>query len=383
MAWTVYQLFLAGLMLITGSINTLSTKWADKCYASGNPEYGKAYAEERKFDHPFLQSVGMFIGELSCLLVFKFIFFASKRQVNAGKELSAGTKRLIDGNQGFHPIVFWPAALCDMCGTTLMYIGLNMTDASSFQMLRGAVIVFTALLSVTFLGRSISKQMWLGILFVILGLVVVGLADFFQPKDPNDVTDTNLVITGDLLIVIAQIITASQMVYEEKYVSRHSVAPLQAVGWEGFFGFITLSVLLVPMYFIQVGPGGSFITSDPEYRLENALDAFYQMGSNPLIIVAQLGNVISIAFFNFAGISVTRELSATTRMVLDSLRTVVIWVVSVIIWDPFVPLQIPGFLLLGLGTAVYNGLLNKPYRMLRNRLCRRETELDDEEPIIN
>jgi len=30
MGFTPYQLFLAGLMLITGSINTLSTKWADR-----------------------------------------------------------------------------------------------------------------------------------------------------------------------------------------------------------------------------------------------------------------------------------------------------------------------------------------------------------------
>lgn len=29
MAWTKYQLFLAGLMLVTGSINTLSAKWVE------------------------------------------------------------------------------------------------------------------------------------------------------------------------------------------------------------------------------------------------------------------------------------------------------------------------------------------------------------------
>ena len=39
--------------------------------------------------------------------------------------------------------------------------------------------------------------------------------------------------SGDLLIVIAQIITAAQMVYEEKFVTRHNIPPLQAVGWEG------------------------------------------------------------------------------------------------------------------------------------------------------
>ena len=59
------------------------------------------------------------------------------------------------------------------------------------------------------------------------------------------------------------------------------------------------------------------------------------------ILYILVGNVVSIAFFNFSGISVTRELSATTRMVLDSLRTIVVWAVSAV-WDPLNPAQIPG-----------------------------------------
>jgi hypothetical protein len=63
-----------------------------------------------------------------------------------------------------------------------------------------------------------------------------------------------------------------------------------------------------------------------------------------------LGNVFSIAFFNFAGISVTKELSSTTRMVLDSGRTLVIWAVSLALsWQAFYPLQIVGFVLLVIG----------------------------------
>lgn len=54
---------------------------------------------------------------------------------------------------------------------------------------------------------------------------------------------------------------------------------------------------------------------------------------NYVIIV---GTVISIAFFNFAGVSVTKELSATTRMVLDSVRTLVIWSASLMLqWQKF------------------------------------------------
>ena len=44
------------------------------------------------------------------------------------------------------------------------------------------------------------------------------------------------------------------MVLEEKIVTKHNVPALQAVGWEGVFGFTTLSVLLIPFYFIWVGP---------------------------------------------------------------------------------------------------------------------------------
>lgn len=121
----------------------------------------------------------------------------------------------------------------------------------------------------------------------------------------------------------------------------------------GFFGFIILSVLLVPFYYI---PGGSF-SGNPRRKLEDALDAFCQIGRLPLIAVALLGNISSIAFFNFAGVSVTKEISATTRMVLDSLRTVVIWAVSLAVgWETFHGLQILGFLILLTGAALYNGM---------------------------
>ena len=40
------------------------------------------------------------------------------------------------------------------------------------------------------------------------------------------------------------------MVYEEKFITKYNVPALKAVGWEGTFGFLTLSSLLIPFYFI-------------------------------------------------------------------------------------------------------------------------------------
>lgn len=83
----------------------------------------------------------MFAGELLCLLVYRVCLLVWNQRRSQGRETSQGLNRLVDGNREFNPLVFWPAALCDMCGTTLMYIGLNMTDASSFQMLRGEAMI--------------------------------------------------------------------------------------------------------------------------------------------------------------------------------------------------------------------------------------------------
>ena len=77
--------------------------------------------------------------------------------------------------------------------------------------------------------------------------------------------------------------------------------------------------------------------------------------------------MVSIAFFNFAGISVTKEMSATTRMVLDSVRTLVIWGVSLGIgWQVFHFLQLIGFFVLVVGMCIYNDLIISKYLYLFN-----------------
>ena len=77
--------------------------------------------------------------------------------------------------------------------------------------------------------------------------------------------------------------------------------------------------------------------------------------------------MVSIAFFNFAGISVTKEMSATTRMVLDSVRTLVIWGVSLGIgWQVFHFLQLIGFFVLVVGMCIYNDLIISKYIYLFN-----------------
>lgn len=369
MAWTCKQILLAVMMVITGSINTLSTKWADRQSAEGRD------GNNHSFDHPFLQAVGMFLGEFSCLIAFQIIKTYNRiRRPNQEQNL---------GNQSFNPLIFLPPALCDMCGTSLMYVGLNLTYASSFQMLRGAVIIFTALLSVAFLGSTIRKVMWAGIFIILVGLALVGVSDIIF-GDTEAQTDTNGIIAGDLLIIMAQIIAAVQMVYEEKFVTRYSIPAMQAVGWEGFFGFIVLGILNIIFFYIDAGAFSKL----PTHKLEDPVDAFIQIGNNWRILLATVGNIVSIAFFNFAGISVTKELSATTRMVLDSVRTLFIWLITLFLaWQKFQILQLVGFFILLSGMCLYNNIIIVPafrYCQERRRAGRTMTQVGGEhDRLIN
>jgi len=397
MAWEPIHFGLAGMMLIFGSFNTLSVKWADTMTSES------VDGTKRPFNHPFLQATGMFLGEMLCMLAFWVVKFrASRQQTSAYPPLTEE-----NAPKKFNPLIFLPPALCDMTSTSVAYIGLTLTYASSFQMLRGAVIIFTVflgILSTIFLRRRLAWFKWAGMVFVIGGLVTVGVSDMLNQKDctpsdhnttvstvkpqfsmmtspislamadPGCKNDTKNIFVGDLLIFCSQIIVATQMVYEEKFITKYNVPALEAVGWEGTFGFTTLAILLVPFSFIYVGPEYG---NNPRHVLEDAYDGVYQLAHNPLLALAFSGTVISIAFFNFAGISVTKELSATTRMVLDSIRTLVIWMVSIGVgWQQFFALQLAGFCILVTGMCLYNDIIILPTtRLVATKLGLMQSEV--------
>lgn len=293
----------------------------------------------------------MFLGEMSCFFVFKAWYYSRKCQK---QDISTF------GPQKFNPLVWAIPACCDLAGTSTMYLALTWTYAASFQMLRGSVIIFTGILSVTFLGNKLKWYQWLGMFIVILGLAVVGTGDYVFFKGNNNLSK-DMVLAGDLLIVLAQCIAAVQMTVEEKIVKNYKVPPLQGIGWEGIFGFSILLVLLVPMFFIpwHLPSGADFWQETP--RFEDAIDGLYQMANNWQLSFANVGLIISIAFFNFSGLTITEKMSATTRMVLDSVRTIFIWVFSLAVgWQQFEYLQPIGYAILFFGTCIYYNLIFMP-----------------------
>ena len=305
-----------------------------------------------------------------------------------GEELEGGRVPL----EGWKILMLALPAICDICGTTLMNVGLLFVAASIYQMTRGALVLFVGLFSVLFLKRHLSGWKWASLFIVVLGVAVVGLAGALEQKDgvpkPGDESKSSITnamhvvraaiatveahtaaetLLGVSMIAGAQIFTATQFVLEESIMERYSMDPINVVGWEGTFGFLVtligMGVLHAVVGRTDAGKGGYF----------DAREGFSEVFHNRAIALTSLAIMVSIGGFNFFGLSVTRSISATARSTIDTCRTLFIWLVSLGLgWESFKWLQVLGFALLVYGTVLYNEIVQPPTLAFIRRRTRRE-----------
>lgn len=384
------------LMVATGTLNTCSASLQIARQAMGKD--GKmAY-----FEHYYVQTLFMMMGESLCMLVYVINKYIVHRADPAS----------VDGDSlDMNPLVLWPAAFLDIVATSLGYMGLAfMHDPGFFQMLRVSPIIFCGLLSMPILKQRLKLHNWTGILIVCIGLLIKAIPNVFtslqthqmelggcvldinvthpnmptptpNPEEEEGLSKALAYPIGIALVLVGEFFHGLQFVYEEKFITKYNLAPLKVVGIEGICGVLTLAVLLWPAYYIPIPDMLGGASLGPEGRLEDAIDAFVQIfnGHNGGWLLAwTIGNMFSIAIFNFAGISVTKELSATTRAVLDQIRVILIWAIFLIPFGPYL-CKLQGFFhftapiglsILVVGVFVYNDIIVMP--LIRKHILKSE-----------
>jgi len=411
-----YQKIVVLLMVTTGTLNTVSAGLQIARQAKGID------GEYNYFEHPFVQTLFMMFGECMCMgayLILKYVVYKD-------------TPEVIDGPDAkpMNPLVLWPAAFLDIFATGLGYLGLIfMANPGFFQMLRCTPIIWCGLLSIPFLGERLKAHNWIGIGVLSLGLMIKAIPDAVKPFVDYTVNGTDIhpdslgnilpddphgweycnfrleapttywnmnatalkvfenddseemsaavrLLVGIALVVVAEFFHGVQFVYEAKYLTKYNIPPLKVVGLEGINGALTLCVLLWPAYFLQDIP---YFGVGPHKSIEDMLDGLHQIfaGDNGgWTICWTLGNMCSIALFNYAGITVMKELTATTRAVLDQIRVILIYIVFLTLplvssflckeRDHFVFVAPIGLVILIIGVFIYNDILIMPaYRKWR------------------
>merc|ERR1712039_131483 len=105
-------------------------------------------------------------------------------------------------------------AMFDLVGSGLTFIGLLYISASIWQMLRGSMIVFGAIISVLALGRKLYAFHWVAILICVGGIMAVGASNILNSRTSEDSgmrgVSQQQTLLGMFMVVAGQVVTASQ-----------------------------------------------------------------------------------------------------------------------------------------------------------------------------
>lgn len=316
----------AAVMLATGAANTLLMKFLVRQTVAPGPGMKPV-----SFDFPFFQTLLMMIGELMCLGAF----------------LYTQTPKTAVTTRSFNQLIIAIPVSCDWMATTLVNAAYVMIPASTIQMCRGCVVLFTCLFSVVFLGRKQQAFHYAGVALVALGITIVSLDAVLHERSQGTGLNVSAAWLGVLLCFLGQVFQAAMMVVEEKYMANFNVPPLQMVGYEGLFGCAIGLVLLTGLQMSGI---------------ERTTDAVYMINHSSALQGGCVLSMLSIAFFNWSGVTVTQQASATARSTIDVCRTAIIWVVEIALaWNVFSWLQFAGFVVLICGTLVYNEVIQLPW----------------------
>ena len=296
------------------------------------------------FEQPVIQTAQMFIGEMGCWLVVGAFWVYSryagtslKRSLNgpayhaidnvdeqadtdaqsirSNAPLNPAIKVLLKDEEGrihltgYKLCLLALPAICDICGTTLMNVGLLFVVPSIYQMTRGMLVIWVGLFSVLFLKKKLHLYQWFALVTVVLGVSLVGLAGALYSDDGGKSASTAELarstamaiaiaaqspealqtIMGIMLIAGAQIFTATQFVLEEFILEKYALEPLKVVGWEGIFG-LGVTLLGIIMLHLTIGrtPEGQFGYFDAVEGWRE-ITSYRSIGVSSILIMISIG----------------------------------------------------------------------------------------------
>lgn len=318
--------------------------------------------EVKHFEKPWAMTTVMFLGMTFCLpLAYYVEHLDKKRKMGSEREyLMTSEDAETHDNDNKTWMLIIPTVF-DLIATILMNIGLLSVTASVYQMLRGAEMLFAALFAVVFLKRKLNRNHHMGIIYCILGIALVGSSTLLLGTKPDDTSGSGNgdILFGMLLIVLSQAVQAAQVTFEDFFMADLAIPPLKIVGYEGLFGSLMMIGIMLPMVQHLPGKEGNGIHED-------SIDTWHMIMNSPMIASILVLDMFAMLAYNISGMCVTGHLGAVFRTVLETSRTLFVWLVDLILfytplglgklgesWSSSSWMQAGGFCVLVAGTVIY------------------------------
>lgn len=218
-------------------------------------------------------------------------------------------------------------------------------------------------LQLLFLKRSLNKYHHAGIGCCILGIALVGASTVLSSTDEQTLNSKEAnpgqIMFGMLLIVLSQAVQAAQITFEDFFMADLAIPPLKIVGYEGVFGTAMMLGIMLPI--VQHLPG-----KDGNGIHEDSIDTWHMITHSSIIAKILVMDMFALLAYNISGMCVTGHLGAVFRTVLETTRTLFVWLVDLILfytplgmgklgesWTSGSWIQAAGFGILVAGTVIY------------------------------
>ncbi|GFR52029.1 hypothetical protein Agub_g14418 [Astrephomene gubernaculifera] len=317
--------------------------------------------EEKYFRKPWAMTSIMFLGMSMCLPLAYYQERRTKKRSPAEDPLLSFDEAGPGGPRRSHlrevALLALPTAF-DLVATVLMNVGLLYVTASVYQMMRGAEMLFAAAFAITFLGRKLNIYHAAGIVCCVVGISLVGTSSILSGEGSSTHTVTpQQMLLGMGLIITSQAVQAAQLTFEDFFMADLAIPGVKIVGYEGLLGAAaTLGIMMPAAYFLP-GPEGEGIHED-------MVDTLAMISHSRLLQAVLAVDMCCLLLYNVAGMAVTGHLGAVFRTVLETMRTLFVWLVDLLLfychvgqlgesWSVYSWLQAAGFVVLVSGTLVY------------------------------
>jgi len=337
------------LGLLFGTFSALTCKMAYDAQSVGLPEEGEAVGLEKAFDKPIMMLLLMFLAMVPALFMFLV-----QQWLRRPEEREAVPRSLL--------IALIVPCICDLICTVLLLEAQLYITASMWQMLRGTVIIITAILKRVVLAKQLQAHMWSGVVIIAAAMALTALTSFLDPESQGSGKDPRI---GVCLVLLGCLAQGVQYVFEEKVMSNDNAPPLVVIGMEGLWGTLLTVLIVYPLAYTVPG--------DDHGSMEDPMDAIEMMKNSRELQLLVLIFVVTVTGYNCAAVYVTAYLNSIWHAILDNFRPVTIWMCDLAIfyvilpgsgfgevWGKYSFIQVLGLLTLFLGTAVYNGNLRWP-----------------------
>ena len=356
---TIILLYRAGYLL-AGAVNTLLLKSMDKLTV-----------DDGRFRHPYFQVSSLFLGEFSCMFMSIILSFINRKRARLSeyRVLNTQTRHLANKNRSqYKVLLFGIPAFLFLIAACLMFLGLALSAASVYQMVRASLSIFVAIYSVLFLKHKIFRHQVAGIVLLFIGLIIVGTSHIINQSESSDDP-----VWGGIILIFSQIIAAAVLVVEEYLLRNNNFEPLHATGVEGMCGFVYTLLLLPILYFI---PCSSDVVCS-RGRVEDSIFAFQQLSSSVSLLMLWLCFMLTIAILYWTGIYSTKYASALARSTYETSRSILVWIFSIVIgWEKFEILQLIGFMVMTVGLLLFNEIIIFPFFGFRESVEKHKEEIN-------